>query len=217
VPPGDRRLISGLGIMLPPEMLEVAQKRAERLGLPVTLRGYGAHLLTAWHPYSCYFGGRIARLRETDDNLTASHQVPRVEEEKEDAGVIEARRRPVRARDVMTRDIETVTPDMTLDHVASRMRKHDIGALPVVEGGRLVGILTAGDITLRATARGLLMNEATVAEVMTKGVVCCLDEDYVQDAVKLMGEKEIRRLVVLDQSGRLAGILVLADTVSQID
>lgn len=114
-------------------------------------------------------------------------------------------------REVMTRNVEVVHPDDTLQEAAEKMKELDIGPLPVCDDGKLVGILTDRDIAVRAVAEGQDPWTDKVRDVMTPEVVsCCADQD-VADAVRLMKEKQIRRLVVLDNEKRLVGILSLGD------
>lgn len=114
-------------------------------------------------------------------------------------------------RDVMTRNVEVVHPDDTLQEAAEKMKDLDIGPLPVCDDGRLVGILTDRDIAVRAVAEGQDPWTDKVRDVMTPEVISCFADQDVADAVKLMKEKQIRRLVVLDRDKRLVGILSLGD------
>jgi nucleotide-binding universal stress UspA family protein/predicted transcriptional regulator len=91
------------------------------------------------------------------------------------------------------------------------MQAHDIGALPVWYGGQLQGIITDRDITVRAVSQGRDPNEVTVGDVMTRNVVTCYDDQTVEEAAKLMALKQIRRLVVVNRSERLTGIVTLGD------
>lgn len=113
--------------------------------------------------------------------------------------------------DAMTRRVETIGPEATVRQAAEQMRSLGIGALPVTEAGRLVGMITDRDITVRATAAGLDPNVATVGETMTRGVVTARASDPLIAAERLMEEKAVRRLVVLDQFNQLAGIFTLDD------
>ncbi len=113
--------------------------------------------------------------------------------------------------DVMTRRVETIGPDATLQQAAEQMRSLGIGALPVTEAGRLVGMLTDRDITVRATAAGRDPTVATVGETMTRGVVTVRATDPLVSAERLMEEKAVRRLVVLDALNQVTGMLTLDD------
>jgi len=91
------------------------------------------------------------------------------------------------------------------------MKNMEVGPLPVCDHDRLVGMITDRDITVRATAEGLDPWTTHVSEVMTPDVVYCFEDDHVSEAVRLMEEKQIRRLVVLSRDKRLVGIVTLGD------
>lgn len=113
--------------------------------------------------------------------------------------------------DVMTRDVEVIHPDATLQEAAARMDVLDIGPLPVSDGGQLVGILTDRDITVRATAAGHDPSATRVREIMSRDLVYAFEDQDVAEAARLMQEKQIRRLLVLTRDRRLAGIVSLGD------
>ena len=117
----------------------------------------------------------------------------------------------MRVRNAMTRQVERTWPDATLQQAAQQMREASIGFLPVEEEGRLVGVVTDRDITVRGTARGLDPRTARVREAMTPQVVACREDQAVADASTLMEERAVRRLVVLDAGERLVGVLSLDD------
>ena len=117
--------------------------------------------------------------------------------------------------EAMTPDVVTVAPDAALTLAARLMRESDIGPLPVCEGKRIVGMLTDRDITVRATAEGRDPNTTRVDEVMTPEVICCLEGDEIERAAGLMQSAQLRRLIVVDAEGRLAGIVSLGDLALQ--
>ncbi len=92
----------------------------------------------------------------------------------------------MRVSEIMTRDVETVTPQDTLQHAAATMDALNIGAVPVCDGRRLVGVLTDRDITVRATAANERPSECHVAEFMTADIQYCYDDDDVQAATERM-------------------------------
>ena len=114
-------------------------------------------------------------------------------------------------RDVMTRDIQDIPPEATLKQAAETMRSLDVGALPVCENNRVIGMLTDRDIAMRAVAEGYDPNEAHVRDAMTGELIYCYEDDTVENAAKLMEEKQIRRLPVMDRNQRLCGIVSLGD------
>jgi CBS domain-containing protein len=111
----------------------------------------------------------------------------------------------------MTASVVTVSRDTPLADAARLMRDSDVGPLPVADEGRLVGVLTDRDITIRAVADGRDPFSTRVDEVMTPKVVCCLDTDDVEHAAEMMQSAQLRRLLVVSEDGRLAGIVSLGD------
>ena len=116
----------------------------------------------------------------------------------------------MRVKDVMTENPQVVLPQTSLKEVADTMKSLDIGVLPVCENDRLVGMITDRDIVVRAEAEGL-SPAANVDQAMTPDVTFCFEDDDLDSAVKLMEEKRIRRLPVLNADHRLVGIVSLGD------
>ena len=114
-------------------------------------------------------------------------------------------------RDVMTRTVEKIQPDTTLQEAAKRMEAADVGPMPVVESGRVVGMLTDRDVITRAVAAGRDPQSTRVRDIMTSDVVSCSEDTDIKEAAKLMQENQLKRLVVLDSKQQLAGIVSLAD------
>lgn len=112
--------------------------------------------------------------------------------------------------EVMTAQVVTATPRTAIAEVARTMAKIESGAVPVVDDGRVVGLVTDRDIVIRVVAEGLGL-DTPVADVMTANVETCREDDNVADATAKMGSKQIRRLVVLNDQGKLAGIISLGD------
>lgn len=113
-------------------------------------------------------------------------------------------------RDVMTAQVSTATLKSTVADVARMMANVESGAIPVTDEGRVVGLITDRDLVLRIMAEDLPLS-TPVAEVMTRDVETCRDDDNVADAAAKMGSKQIRRLVVVDERGALTGMLSLGD------
>jgi CBS domain-containing protein len=113
-------------------------------------------------------------------------------------------------REIMTRSVKTATPQTRLKDAALLMRAEDVGAIPIVENGRLVGIVTDRDIVVRAIAEGKNA-ETNVGEVMTTEIFSIREDDFVFAAIRLMGDKQIRRIPVVNDAGELAGIIAMAD------
>lgn len=117
--------------------------------------------------------------------------------------------------EAMTPDVVRVAPDVSLMEAARTMKNLDIGPLPVCEGDRLLGMVTDRDITVRATAEGRDPRETPVSDVMTMDVVCCHEADDIRSAAKLMQDAQLRRLLVVNDAGKLVGIVSLGDLVLQ--
>ena len=117
----------------------------------------------------------------------------------------------MKLKDVMTMRVETVGPESTLREASEKMSSLNIGALPVCEDDRVVGIVTDRDITVRGLARGSNPDTSKVSEIMTRDVVCGFEEQSVKEAASIMEEKQIRRLPVLDRYQRIIGIVSLGD------
>ena len=113
--------------------------------------------------------------------------------------------------DIMTKSVAVVQRDETLQAAARRMREMDIGALPVVDGKALVGMVTDRDITIRGVAEGMVAQESLVADVMTEEIRFCRTTDTVAEVMAEMGEAQVRRLAVLDDNHEIAGIVALGD------
>jgi CBS domain-containing protein len=117
----------------------------------------------------------------------------------------------MKVSEVMTRDAEIISPNASIAEAAEKMKELDIGPLPVCDGVQVLGMVTDRDITVRATSAGLDPQTTKVSEVMTPDVVYVYEDQDVKDAAKLMAEKQIRRLIVLNRDKRLAGIVSLGD------
>lgn len=116
--------------------------------------------------------------------------------------------------ELMTKTPATVRRDTPLQEAAQRMKDHDCGALPVVEGeddGRPVGVVTDRDITVRVVAAGKNPQELTVKDAMTESTVTLRQGDTDEEAEQLMEEHQIRRLIVVDDNDRCVGIVSQAD------
>lgn len=116
----------------------------------------------------------------------------------------------MKVRDVMTAQVVSAKPTSSLKEVASIMAQIDSGAVPVLDEGSVVGLITDRDIVVRGVAKNLNLNQP-VSEIMSGDVQSCLEEDSVADAAAKMGSHQVRRLVVYDAQGKLAGMISLGD------
>ncbi len=112
---------------------------------------------------------------------------------------------------VMTRNPEVVHPDDLVQNVAERMRQMNVGAMPVTDQGRLVGIITDRDITVRATSQGLDPATARARDAMTSFPVFAYEDQDVREAAEIMARQQIRRLPILNRNEQLVGIVALGD------
>lgn len=116
-----------------------------------------------------------------------------------------------RIADIMSTDVTTIQPQESLRRAAQCMQELDVGALPVCDGKQLLGMLTDRDIVVRGIASGLDADQACVSDIMSTDVDTCSPEQDSDEAKRLMGERQVRRLPVVDAEQRLVGILSLAD------
>jgi len=124
----------------------------------------------------------------------------------------------LRCREIMTGNVLTTTGEMSLKDAAQMMKDGDIGVLPVVERetNKLVGIVTDRDIVVRAVAVGKSA-DATVAEAMTTELYTAKPDDYAFDAIRTMGERQVRRIPIIDEAGILQGIVSMADVALEME
>jgi CBS domain-containing protein len=117
----------------------------------------------------------------------------------------------MKVNQIMTAHARCVAPDNTLVEAAGLMRELDVGALPVCEIDRVAGMVTDRDIVLRGVADGRDANTTLVRDVMSQGAFHIFADQSVEEAARLMEDKQIRRLPVLDRNKRLVGIVSLGD------
>lgn len=117
----------------------------------------------------------------------------------------------MKLKDIMTLQVETLRPDSTLKEAADKMRSLNVGALPICENDRIVGIVTDRDLTVRGIAKGCDPATDKVSQIMTRDVICGFEEQSVKEAASIMEEKQIRRMPVLDRDQRVIGIVSLGD------
>ncbi len=120
----------------------------------------------------------------------------------------------MRAKDIMTKKVATAAPDTTVVEIAKMLVENDCGAIPVLaddESGRPVGIVTDRDIVVRVVATSVDPEECTANDFMSAPAVTVSDDATLQDCASLMETAQIRRLVVVDESGRCCGVVSQAD------
>lgn len=113
-------------------------------------------------------------------------------------------------KDLMSRDVKVISPDMSIRDAAMQMREGDFGMLPVGENDRLIGTITDRDIAIRAVGEGK-DSSTKVRDVMSEGIAWVFEDESVEDAAKMMSQRQVRRLPVVDRDKRLVGIVALGD------
>jgi len=112
---------------------------------------------------------------------------------------------------IMTRDVSVVSPDDKLLRAAQLMRDLDVGALPVCNGKRLVGMITDRDITIRAVAEGRAPDSMSVSDIMSDQVFWCFEDQTAGEVLQQMGDQQIRRVPVISRNMELVGVVSLGD------
>jgi CBS domain-containing protein len=114
-------------------------------------------------------------------------------------------------RELMTSNPSTIEPDKTVADAAKLMRDEDAGLIPIVEGQKLAGTITDRDIAIRVVAEGKDPQSSTVRDVMTSRLVTVDPEQDLDEALRLMAEHQVRRLPVVEEDGKIVGIVAQAD------
>jgi CBS domain-containing protein len=113
-------------------------------------------------------------------------------------------------KEVMSSDVRTCEPDATVVDVAKVMAKEDVGPIPVVEGGRLVGLVTDRDLVVRVLAEGKDPQTTRVGEIASRELVTVSPDEDLDQALKLLAQHQVRRLPVVE-GDRVVGIVAQAD------
>ncbi len=121
----------------------------------------------------------------------------------------------MKAKEIMTRNAEIISPDTTLNQAAEKMKQQDIGFLPIGENDRLIGAVTDRDIVIRGLAAGKNADKTTVRDIMTDEIRYCFEEDDLDKVAEMMSAKQIRRLAVLNADKRIVGIISLGDVATK--
>ena len=116
----------------------------------------------------------------------------------------------MKVSDVMTAQVVTAKPTTTVQQLAKTMSEIDSGAVPILEDGKVVGLVTDRDIVVRVIATGGDL-WTPASDIMSGEVQTCREEDKLADATAKMASQQVRRLVVLNEDGRLCGIVSLGD------
>ncbi|MFC1677485.1 CBS domain-containing protein [Planctomycetota bacterium] len=117
----------------------------------------------------------------------------------------------MKVNEIMTNNAETISSEDSVVTAAEKMCALEVGALPVWEGEELIGMVTDRDITVRSTAKNLSPSSTLVSQIMTPQVFYCFDDDDILDAAKIMEEKSVHRLLVLNSDYEPVGFVSLCD------
>jgi|SRR5436305_4135182 len=113
--------------------------------------------------------------------------------------------------EIMTTNVECVTPETTITELADKMKTLDVGFLAICEADRIAGTVTDRDIVIRGIAGGQDIDSMRARDVMTKEVHWSFENDDVKDVAKKMSDKEVRRMLVLNENKRLVGVVSIGD------
>jgi CBS domain-containing protein len=120
-------------------------------------------------------------------------------------------------REVMTSKLCSIDADKPVAYAAKMMRDEDVGIAPIVEGDRLVGVLTDRDIAVRVVAEGRDAEQVKVTEVASRDLVTLDPQQDMDEALRLMARHQVRRLPVVEEDGRLVGVVAQADVAKEAD
>ena len=120
-------------------------------------------------------------------------------------------------KEMMTRNVEVVRPNSSVQDAASKMKPLDIGSLPVCDGSKIHGMITDRDIVIRAVAEGRDSTQTKVADVLTDNLIYCFEDQSVQEAADAMQQYQIRRLPIVNRDKELVGIISLGDLAVDTD
>ena len=120
----------------------------------------------------------------------------------------------MRIRDIMSPTVDSIDADATISDAARRMADDDVGALPILSDGKLVGIVTDRDIAVRGIANHIPLS-ASIRRIMSEKVATCAPEDDVETALALMSREQIRRMPVCNREQEMVGIVTVGDAARQ--
>ena len=120
-------------------------------------------------------------------------------------------------REAMTSKLCSIDTDKTVAYAAKMMRDEDVGIAPIVEGDRLVGVLTDRDTAVRVVAEGGDSEQTKVTDVMSRDLVTLDPDQDLDEALRLMARHQVRRLPVVEEDGRLVGVVAQADVAKEAD
>lgn len=114
-------------------------------------------------------------------------------------------------KDIMTKNVKIIPQNASVRDAAKLMKEIDTGFIPVMENNRVIGTITDRDIVVRSIAEGRDPNDTRVHDVMTSEFFFCYEDDDVKKAAKLMSDKQIRRIPIINHNNELVGVVALGD------
>lgn len=123
----------------------------------------------------------------------------------------------MQAREIMSSNIRMIPSSTTLKAAAELMRQADVGVLPISEDGQIIGMLSDRDITVRGVAEGADPASTPASDIMSRDVVSCFEDQDVNEVAKLMEEKKVRRLLVVNRKNEAIGLVSIDDLAMHAD
>jgi CBS domain-containing protein len=120
-------------------------------------------------------------------------------------------------RDIMTSNPCSIDAEKSVAYAAKMMKEEDVGLAPIVEGDKLIGMLTDRDIAIRVVAEGRDPDQVKVRDVASKEVVTIDPQQDLDEALRIMGKHQVRRLPVVEEDGKLVGVVAQADIAREGD
>jgi CBS domain-containing protein len=117
----------------------------------------------------------------------------------------------MKVREIMSSPVKQISSSAMVSEAADKMKTFDVGALPILEDNKIVGMLTDRDIVVRTIAMDMDPKMTVIKDIFTPEVLCCFEEDDISTAAKIMEDNQVRRLVVLDNEKTVVGMISLGD------
>jgi len=189
------------------------EKNGDHAGRGASRRGRWSIKMSGVHPRGIQLQSHGTRSegKKAGDRLPDMTQINAHSANLTNLGAHKYEVRTMNIEKAMHKGAKWVSPEITVSEIAALMKKDDIGAVPVGENDRLIGMITDRDLALRVLPDGADPAKLKARDVMTKGIVYCRTDQTVEDAIHLMEDKKIRRLPVINDQKRLVGMLTLGD------
>ena len=123
----------------------------------------------------------------------------------------------MKVKEIMTKEFEMIESSESIVHAAKKMKSLNVGVLPIKEGNKIIGVITDRDMVVRALAEDKNVSDVTVKDIMSSEIARCSLEDSIEDAANIMKEKQVRRLIVLNDENIPVGIVSLGDIAAKAE